>query len=203
MHNSTIGGKWFLYEGQWLALHPGKYLQTSTEFKLKYLRVDGKGWCPHSRAKGKRSMNLQSEISSALKDAMREKNESKLASLRSVLTAIKNKEKEVRRSLEDPEIISLISTQIKQRKESIDHYRKAGREDLAKAEESEMHILQAYMPEELSAEEMSQALDEVISEVGADSMKDMGKVMKAAMSKLAGRADGRVINEMVREKLSR
>jgi uncharacterized protein YqeY len=156
-----------------------------------------------SREKRKRPMNLQSEISSALKDAMREKNESKLASLRSVLTAIKNKEKEVRRSLEDPEIISLISTQIKQRKESIDHYRKAGREDLAKAEESEMHILQAYMPEELSAEEMSQALDEVISEVGAVSMKDMGKVMKAAMAKLAGRADGRVINEMVREKLSR
>ena len=147
-------------------------------------------------------MNIQVEISAALKDAMREKNEAKLASLRSVLTAIKNREKEVRRSLEDPEVISLISTQIKQRKESIDHYRKAGREDLVKAEESEMQILQAYMPEELSAEEMSQALDEVISEVGGVGMQDMGKVMKAAMAKLAGRADGRVINEMVKKKLS-
>ena len=147
-------------------------------------------------------MNLQAEISAALKDAMRAKDEAKLASLRLVLTAIKNREKEVRRSLENPEIISLISTQIKQRKESIDHYRKAGRDDLVKAEESELQILQAYMPEELSAEEMSQALDEVISEVGAVSIKDMGKVMKAAMAKLAGRADGRVINEMVREKLS-
>ena len=147
-------------------------------------------------------MNIQVEISAALKDAMREKNEAKLASLRSVLTAIKNREKEVCRSLEDPEVISLISTQIKQRKESIDHYRKAGREDLVKAEESEMEILQAYMPEEISAEEMSQALDQVISEVGAVSMKDMGKVMKAAMAKLAGRADGRVINDMVKKKLS-
>ena len=147
-------------------------------------------------------MTLLGEISSALKDAMREKNEAKLSSLRSVLTAIKNREKEVRRSLDDPEVISLISTQIKQRKESIDYYRKAGRDDLVKAEESELQILQGYMPEELSAEEMSQALDEVIAEVGAVSIKDMGKVMKAAMNKLAGRADGRAINEMVKEKLS-
>ena len=147
-------------------------------------------------------MNLQNEISAALKDAMRAKDEAKLASLRLVLTAIKNREKVVRRSLEDQEVISLISTQIKQRKESIDHYRKAGREDLVKAEESELQILEGYMPEPLSTEEMSQALDEVISEVGAVSMKDMGKVMKAAMAKLAGRADGRVINEMVKEKLS-
>jgi hypothetical protein len=147
-------------------------------------------------------MSIQAEISAALKDAMREKNEAKLTSLRSVLTAIKNREKEVRRSLENPEIIALISTQIKQRKESIDHYRQAGRDDLVKAEESELQILQGYMPEELSAEEMSQALDGVISEVGAVSIKDMGKVMKAAMAKLAGRADGRAINEMVKEKLS-
>ena len=147
-------------------------------------------------------MTLLGEISSALKDAMREKDEAKLASLRSVLTAVKNREKEVRRSLEDPEVIYLISTQIKQRKESIDLYRKGGREDLAKAEERELQILQAYMPEELSTEEMSQALDEIISDVGAVSIKDMGKVMKAAMAKLAGRADGRVINEMVKEKLS-
>jgi hypothetical protein len=147
-------------------------------------------------------MNLQDEISAALKDAMRAKDEAKLASLRLVLTAIKNKEKEVRRSLEDQEVIALISTQIKQRKESIDQYRKAEREDLVQAEERELKVLEGYMPEQLSAEEMSQALDEVISEVGAVSMKDMGKVMKAAMAKLAGRADGRAINEMVKEKLS-
>ena len=147
-------------------------------------------------------MSLQNEISSALKDAMRAKDEAKLSSLRLVLTAIKKREKEVRRSLEDQEVISVISTQIKQRRESIDQFRKAGREDLAKAEESELQVLQAYMPEQVSEEEMSQALDEVIAEVGAVSMKDMGKVMKAAMAKLAGRADGRAINEMVKAKLS-
>ena len=147
-------------------------------------------------------MSLQNEISSALKDAMRARDEAKLASLRLVLTAMKKREKEVRRSLEDQEIILVISTQIKQRRESIDQYRKAGREDLAKAEEKELQVLQAYMPEQLSDEEMSQTVDEVIAEVGAVSMKDMGKVMKAAMSKLAGRADGRAINEMVKAKLS-
>jgi uncharacterized protein YqeY len=147
-------------------------------------------------------MSLQNEISSALKDAMRAKDEAKLASLRLVLTAIKRREKDVRRSLKDQEIISVISTQIKQRRESIDQYRKAGREDLARAEESELQVLQAYMPEQVSEEEMSQTLDEVIAEVGAVSMKDMGKVMKAAMAKLAGKADGRVINEMVKAKLS-
>lgn len=147
-------------------------------------------------------MNIHGEISAALKDAMREKDEAKLTSLRSVLTAIKNREKDVHRPLEDPEIILLISTQIKQRKESIDLYRKGGRQDLVRAEEREIQILQAYMPEAISVEEMSQTLDEVISEVGALSIKDMGKVMKAAMAKLAGRADGRAINEMVRKKLS-
>ncbi len=147
-------------------------------------------------------MNLQGEISTDLKDAMRAKDEARLSSLRLVLTAIKKKEKEVRRSLEDQEVISVISSQIKQRRESIDQYRKAGREDLAKAEESELQVLQAYIPAQLSEEEMSQAVDEIIAEVGAASMKDMGKVMKAAMAKLAGRADGRAINEMVKAKLS-
>ncbi len=147
-------------------------------------------------------MSLQGEISTDLKDAMRAKDEARLSSLRLVLTAIKKKEKEVRRSLEDQEVISVISSQIKQRRESIDQYRKAGREDLAKAEESELQVLQAYIPAQLSEEEMSQAVDEIIAEVGAASMKDMGKVMKAAMAKLAGRADGRAINEMVKAKLS-
>ncbi len=147
-------------------------------------------------------MSLQGEISTDLKDAMRAKDEARLSSLRLVLTAIKKKEKEVRRSLEDQEVISVISSQIRQRHESIDQYRKAGREDLAKAEESELQVLQAYIPAQLSEEEMSQAVDEIIAEVGAASMKDMGKVMKAAMAKLAGRADGRAINEMVKAKLS-
>ena len=147
-------------------------------------------------------MSLQEEISAALKDGMRAKDEAKLTSLRLVLTAIKKKEKDVRRTLKDPEVIAVVSSQIKQRRESIDHYLKAGRHDLADVEEREIQVLQVFMPEQLSEEEMSQAVDEVIAEVGAVSIKDMGKVMKATMAKLAGRADGQTINVMVKAKLS-
>jgi len=146
-------------------------------------------------------MNLQDEISAALKDAMRERDEAKLSSLRLVLTAIKKREKEVCRSLEEEEVLAVISSQIKQRRESIEQYSKAGREDLAQAEESELQILQGFMPEQLSEKEMEEALDEIITEVGAVGMKDMGKVMKLAVAKLAGRADGRAINAMVKAKL--
>jgi len=146
-------------------------------------------------------MSLQEEISAALKDAMRARHEAKLSSLRLVLTAIKNREKEIRRSLEDQEVMSVISSQIKQRRESIEQYRKADREDLAQAEERELQVLQSFMPEQLSEKEMEKALDEIIADVGAVSMKDMGKVMKVAVATLAGRADGRVINTMVKAKL--
>lgn len=147
-------------------------------------------------------MSLQEQISAALKDAMRARDEVKMATLRLVLTAIKKREKEARSLLEDQEVISVITTQIKQRREAIEQYRKAGREDLAQTEESELQILQGYMPEQVSEEEISNTLDEIIAEVGAASMKDMGKVMKAAMAKLAGKAEGGAINAMVKEKLS-
>ena len=147
-------------------------------------------------------MSLQEQISAALKDAMRARDEAKMGTLRLVLTAIKKREKETRSLLEDQEVISVITSQIKQRRESIEQYRKAGREDLAQTEENELQILQDYMPEQASEEEISNTLDEIIAEVGAVSMKDMGKVMKAAMAKLAGNAEGGAINAMVKAKLS-
>jgi uncharacterized protein YqeY len=147
-------------------------------------------------------MSLQEQISGALKDAMRARDEAKMATLRLVLTAIKKREKEARSLLEDQEVISVITSQIKQRRESIEHYRKAGREDLAQMEENELQILQGYMPEQISQEEISNTLDEIIAEVGAASMKDMGKVMKTAMARLAGKAEGGAINAMVKAKLS-
>ena len=147
-------------------------------------------------------MSLQEQISAALKDAMRARDEVKMTTLRLVLTAIKKREKEARSLLEDQEVISVITSQIKQRRESIEQYRKAGREDLAQTEENELQILQGYMPEQVSEEEISNTLDEIIAEVGAVSMKDMGKVMKAAMAKLAGKAEGGAINAMVKAKLS-
>ena len=147
-------------------------------------------------------MSLQEQISAALKDAMRARDEVRMTTLRLVLTAIKKREKEARSLLEDQEVISVITSQIKQRRESIEQYRKAGREDLAQTEEKELQILQGYMPEQASEEEISNTLDEIIAEVGAVSMKDMGKVMKAAMAKLAGKAEGGAINAMVKAKLS-
>ena len=147
-------------------------------------------------------MSLQEQISAALKDAMRARDEVRMTTLRLVLTAIKKREKEARSLLEDQEVISVITSQIKQRRESIEQYRKAGREDLAQTEENELQILQGYMPEQASEEEISNTLDEIIAEVGAVSMKDMGKVMKAAMAKLAGKAEGGAINAMVKAKLS-
>ena len=147
-------------------------------------------------------MSLQEQISAALKDAMRARDEAKMTTLRLVLTGIKKREKEARSLLEDQEVISVITSQIKQRRESIEQYRKAGREDLAQTEENELQILQGYMPEQVSEEEISNTLDEIIAEVGAVSMKDMGKVMKAAMAKLAGKAEGGAINAMVKAKLS-
>ena len=147
-------------------------------------------------------MSLQEQISAALKDAMRARDEAKMTTLRLVLTAIKKREKEARSLLEDQEVISVITSQIKQRRESIEQYRKAGREDLAQTEENELQILQGYMPEQVSEEEISNPRHEIIAEVGAVSMKDMGKVMKAAMAKLAGKAEGGAINAMVKAKLS-
>jgi hypothetical protein len=147
-------------------------------------------------------MSLQEQISAALKDAMRARDEAKMSTLRLVLTAIKKREKEARSLLEDQEVVSVITSQIKQRRESIEQYRKAGREDLAQSEENELEILQGYLPEQVSEEEISNTLDEIIAEVGAVSMKDMGKVMKAAMAKLAGKADGGAVNAMVKAKLS-
>jgi uncharacterized protein YqeY len=147
-------------------------------------------------------MPLQEEISAALKDAMRAKDQAKLSSLRMVLTDIKMREKGVRRTLKDEEVIAVISSQIKQRREAIEQYRSAAREDLAAAEESELNVLQEFMPEQLSEEELAQAVDDIIAEVGAVSIKDMGRVMKEAMAKLAGQADGRAINSLVKAKLA-
>ncbi|MFP3869478.1 MAG: GatB/YqeY domain-containing protein [Syntrophobacteria bacterium] len=147
-------------------------------------------------------MSLQEEIAAALKDAMRVKDELRVSSLRLLLTAMKKREKEVCRSLEDTEVMSVISSQIKQRREAIEQYRTAGREDLARVEESELQVLQDFMPEQLSEEELARVVDEIIAELGATGMKDMGTVMKAAMSRLAGRADGKAINSLVRARLS-
>ncbi|MGV8075529.1 MAG: GatB/YqeY domain-containing protein [Syntrophobacteraceae bacterium] len=146
-------------------------------------------------------MELQENIERALKDAMREKDENKRNAIRLLLTAIKVKEKEIKRQPNETEIQQLISYQIKQRRDSSEQYTKGGRQDLANNEEEEIRILQAFLPEALSPEDLDKLVDESVAEVGAETIKDMGKVMKNLMPKIAGRADGKLVNELVRKKL--
>ncbi|HOI94603.1 MAG TPA: GatB/YqeY domain-containing protein [Syntrophobacter fumaroxidans] len=147
-------------------------------------------------------MALLQDIEQALKDGIREKNENKRNAVRLLLTAVKVKEKELRRLPNEMEIQQLISTQIKQRRESAEQYAKANRPDLAGMEEAEIAVLQAFLPEALSPESLERLIDEVIAEVGAQSARDMGKVMKALMPRVGGRAEGKAVNELVRRKLS-
>jgi uncharacterized protein len=146
-------------------------------------------------------MELQQQINAALKAAMREKNADKRDAIRSLLTAIKNKEKELRRSPDQSEIQALISSQIKQRRESVAQYNQADRKDLAAKEENEIAVLQSFLPEALSPEQLHALIEAAIKEVDAVSPKDMGKVMKVLMPKIAGRAEGKQVNEIVRAKL--
>ena len=146
-------------------------------------------------------MELFQRIEATLKEAMRARDESKLNAVRLLLTAMKMKEKEIKRSLNEAEIQQVISGQIKQRRDSIEQYGKADRRDLAESEEEEIRVLQAFLPEPLGEGELERIVDEAVSEVGAVSAKDMGKVMKALMPKVSGRADGKLVNELVRRKL--
>lgn len=146
-------------------------------------------------------MELQIRIENALKEAMREKNEVKRDALRMLLTALKLKEKEIRRAPSEAEIQQTIATLVKQRHDSAGQYRAGGRAELAEKEESEILVLQEFQPRQLSPEELEGIVSESIAEAGASSPKEMGRVMKILMPKVAGRADGKAVNELVRRKL--
>ncbi len=146
-------------------------------------------------------MELQERIEQALKEAIREQSENKRNAIRLLLTAIKVKEKELKRALNETEIQQVIASQIKQRRDSVEQYQAAKRADLAATEEDEIHVLQAFLPEALTPEALEQLVSEAIAKTGAHSGRDMGKVMKALMPKIAGRADGKLVNELVGRKL--
>lgn len=146
-------------------------------------------------------MELGRRIEEALKEAMKARDENRLNAVRLLMTALKVKEKEARRSLNEAEIQQVISGQIKQRRDSIEQYGKAGRQDLALKEEEEVRVLQGFLPEPLGEEELEGIVAEAVSEVGATSARDMGKVMKVLMPRVAGKADGKLVNELVRKRL--
>ncbi len=155
-------------------------------------------------------MALKEQLAADLKDAMRAADAVRRDALRSVLTAISNTEiarvnvkleSASRQELNDGEVLDVIQKQAKQRRESIDEYRKAGRMDLVEREEAELVILSAYLPQQLTRDEVMAAVREVIAETGAAGPADKAKVMPAAIGRLKGRADGRLINEVVTELL--
>jgi uncharacterized protein YqeY len=145
---------------------------------------------------------IKDRIDEALKEAIRSRNEVAKNALRGLLTALKNKEKELKREPNEAELLQVISSQIKQRKESIEQFKNGGREDLAEKEAQEIAILEKFMPQQLTREELEAMIEECIKETGATTSKDIGKVMKVIMPKVAGRADGKLVNELVKKKLS-
>jgi len=147
-------------------------------------------------------MPLIDEISAAMTAAMKAKDQARLAPLRMAKAALMNREVEKGRALEDAEAQQVVASLIKQRRDSIEQFLKGGREELAARETAEIAVLEAYLPPPVDPAEIERAVDESIREAGATSAKDFGRVMKAVMSRLAGRgADGRTINEIVRQKL--
>ncbi|MCG3650942.1 GatB/YqeY domain-containing protein [Aliarcobacter butzleri] len=147
-------------------------------------------------------MSLKEQLNEDLKTAMREKNVVKRDSIRAINTMIKQIEVDERRVLDDAEIIKLIQRGIKQREEAIAQYSAASRDDLVQKEQEQVDVFMLYLPKQLTNEELEAGMKEVISEVGATTIKDMGKVMGVASKKFAGVADGKRINEMVKKLLA-
>lgn len=147
-------------------------------------------------------MGLKEQLERDLREAMKNKDRIRLDTIRAIKTAIKNKEVELIKELDDTAIIGIINTLIKQRQESIEYFKKGGREDLLQKEEKEIAILRSYLPEPLSPEKLESIITESIKEAGATGPRDIGKVMKIIMPKVAGRVDGKTVNEMVRKRLS-
>jgi uncharacterized protein YqeY len=150
-------------------------------------------------------MSLSQQIDSDLKDAMRARDAGKLAVLRMLKSALKNAAIEkgsASAELDDAEATQVIRKQVKQRQDSIESFEKGGRAELAAKEESELQILNSYLPAAMSSEQLAAVVREVIEEVGATSKAQMGAVMKALGPKVAGRADGRTLSQEVQRQLA-
>jgi uncharacterized protein len=141
------------------------------------------------------------DLNAALKEAMKSRDELKVSVIRMMKASLKNKEIEKMGALTDEDILSALSTMAKQRRESIEQFTNAGRTELAEKESRELEILQAYLPKQLSSEELDALIKNAISESGAKSAADMGKVMKVLMPGVKGVADGKAVNQRVKELL--
>jgi len=147
-------------------------------------------------------MSLKDTLADDLKDAMRAGDEARKTAIRMTIAAIKNAEVAAMNPLDDAGVTGVIGKQVKQRKESIEEFKKGGRQDLVDKEAAELRVLESYLPAAMSPEEVIDTARAVIAEVGASGPGDKGKVMSALMPRLAGRADGRAVNEAVTKLLS-
>jgi uncharacterized protein len=143
-------------------------------------------------------MELKAGLQEAAKAALKSRDTVKLSTLRLLLAAVHNEEIRLRKELGAEEIQKVITTLSKQRSEAIELYRKGGRDDLAQKEEAELGILQAYLPQPLTEQEVQTLIRESIAEIGATGVQDLGKVMKQVMPKLSGRTDGKRVNELAK-----
>ena len=142
------------------------------------------------------------ELEEDFKKALKSQDKIRLSALRMLRSALKNKEVERRGKLDDSEILSVIKGLIRQGKEAVEQFEKGGRQDLVDKEKTEIEIFSAYLPAQATPAEIEEIIDQIILEVKASGVRDMGKVMKSAMARLAGRAEGQVIQAIVKQKLS-
>jgi uncharacterized protein len=147
-------------------------------------------------------VTLIAEIKTQLEDAMREGDAARRDTLRLILSSLQGAEKELQRPLSEDEELQVLQRERKKRLEAAEAFRNAGREEQADKEEDELDVLEEFMPDPLSEDELEEIVDDVIAEVGATSMRDIGRVMADVMPQVAGRADGSAVSQIVREKLA-
>jgi len=147
-------------------------------------------------------MGLEERLIDEMKQAMKANDKLRLSTIRMIRTAIKNREIEERKKLDDTVILKVIQGMVRKGEESVEQFKLGRRMDLVEKETKEIEILKSYLPQPLSQEEILRIIDQTIEETQASSLKDLGKVMKSVMPKLGGRAEGALINQLVKERLS-
>jgi uncharacterized protein len=147
-------------------------------------------------------VSLIAELEGELERAMKERDAARRDALRLIISSLRSAEKELQRPLHDEEELQVLQRERKKRVEAADAFRAAGREEQAAAEEAELDVLEEFMPEPLTEDELEEIVDDAIAETGATSLRDLGRVMADVMPQIAGRADGSAVSQLVREKLA-
>lgn len=147
-------------------------------------------------------MSLEERLLQEMKEAMKSSDKLRLSTIRMIRSTLKNKEIEIRKPLDDGEIQKVIQGMVRKGEESLEQFKVGGRMDLVEKEGKEIEILKSYLPQAMTREEILKVIDEAIQETQSTSAKDMGKVMKSVIPKLQGKADGKLVNQLVKERLS-